>query len=135
MADGAILKAYINGKNIKREVLAKGLKVTRQNLYQLYKSIQLKPETKSALERELKAKWSEIESAGQKFINDNIGVNVSREKDNARVVSFKTQGGQDYKDGYIAALDKMANSSGKRVLLYARTNQALLRTVFQSLAR
>lgn len=92
MADGAILKAYIIGKDIKREPLAKSLDVTRQNLYQWYKSKKLKPETKTALEKALKVKWSVIESEGIEFMNDNIDVNVSRENGNAPVNDLQPRG-------------------------------------------
>lgn len=50
------------------------------------------------------------------------------------VTPIQPQGGQDYRDEVIALLKEKINSDG-RLFAYAQTNQALLKTVVQTLAK
>lgn len=52
----------------------------------------------------------------------------------APVSDLQPQGGPDYRDDVISLLKEKVNSD-KRLFLYAQTNQALLKTVFQNLAK
>lgn len=50
MTDGQTLKAFIEGQPINRTRIAKDLKMTRQNLYNLYESVKLTDDTKQKFE-------------------------------------------------------------------------------------
>jgi len=73
MADGETLRAYMRANQINKTKLATDLRITRQGLYVLFKSKEMEPETKKAIEKALKVKWSDLE----KFKDDNIDDNVS----------------------------------------------------------
>lgn len=56
MQDGQILKHFIEGEPISKTRIAKDLGMTRQNLYNLYESVNLTDETKEKFEKYFKKK-------------------------------------------------------------------------------
>lgn len=72
MTDGEILKKYIEDNNIVVSRLAAALGMSRQNFYQLYKSIEFEKDTIDKLESGLKSSFKDIRKT----------VNVPRETDN-----------------------------------------------------
>lgn len=62
------------------------------------------------------------------------GKSESVPRKNTPVASIQPQHAPDYRDDLIAMLKEKVNSD-KRLYLYAQTNQALLKTVFQVLAK
>lgn len=127
MQDGSILEAYLNSKRINKQEFAKRLKMSKQNLYQLFKSKEMQPETKASLEAVIGLKWQEIEQAGKDLVN--IAVN------NARKGSFQANGTPDYRDEIISLLKEKSNSEARKTLQYLQVNNALLKTVVQALAK
>jgi AcrR family transcriptional regulator len=124
MKEGDILKAYLDSKKINKQKFATRLKMSKQNLYQLFDSKELQPETKANLEAVTGLKWQEIEQAGKQMVN--IAVNVSKRNGFPGNIP-------DYRDDLIALLKERLNSSERQLLQYAMRNQALLRAIAETL--
>lgn len=124
MHDGNVLETYLYSKKANRTKFADTLKMSKQNLYQLFDSVNMQPETKASLEAVIGLTWHKIEQAAKEWVN--IHGNIP--KRNGAVI----RNPPDWRDEIIK---QKINSNDKRVLLYARTNQALLKTVFQALAQ
>jgi hypothetical protein len=99
MTDGQILKAFIEGKEIKREAFAKSMKMSRQALYGIYKSKAIKPETKQAIERSLKLPWVTIAEYAKSV---NVDDNASRETSKMQ----EADPPYGFKDKYILSLER-----------------------------
>lgn len=127
MQDGKILKAYLDSKRINKQKFATRLKMSKQNLYQLFESNELQPETKANLEAVMGLKWQEIEQVGKELVN--IAVN------NARKGAFQANGAPDYRDDIIALLKEKLNLSERQTLQHLLRSQALLRAIAETLPR
>jgi len=77
MADGETLRAYMRANQINRTKLATDLRITRQGLYVLFKSKEMEPETKKAIEKALKVKWSDLEQFRKDNIDDNVSTDMT----------------------------------------------------------
>lgn len=71
-ADGHIFEAFVNEKKMNKTQLASDLGMSKQNLYQLFKSKEFKADTINNIEKITGIKWDKI-----KLVN--IDNNVSRE--------------------------------------------------------
>lgn len=69
--EGTILRSYAEKNNIGTLELAKKLNISKQGLYQLYKSKAFAPDTIARIEKALQLKWGEVKG--------NIEGNVPRE--------------------------------------------------------
>lgn len=58
--DGAILKAYIKDRKLNRTKLAADLGMSKQNLYQLFKTRAFEADTINTIERKFRLKWEKI---------------------------------------------------------------------------
>lgn len=61
--EGLILKAYIENQRRPKTQIAKELKMSKQNLYQLFDSKKLEDETIKNIESVFKVKWSQIKAS------------------------------------------------------------------------
>lgn len=60
--DGLKFKTYVDQQRLNKQKLADEIGTSKQNLFQLFKSKVLQPETRSKIEKALKVKWSTIDS-------------------------------------------------------------------------
>lgn len=58
--EGAIFKAFVELKKLNKTKLATDLGMSKQNLYQLFESKSLQPETIEKIERKFRLKWDKI---------------------------------------------------------------------------
>lgn len=89
--EGAIFKQYIESKGLNKTELAADLLMSKQNLYQLFKSKELQPETIVKIERKFRVKWEKIKQS----------VNIDVSRNTVSVRNKKTAGaiGSDYLSG------------------------------------
>jgi transcriptional regulator with XRE-family HTH domain len=71
-----MLKAFLDLHKINKQRLAGRLKMSKQNLYQLFKSKELQADTVKAIEKELKVSWAQIKEQSV-----NIAVNIEPARD------------------------------------------------------
>jgi phage repressor protein C with HTH and peptisase S24 domain len=72
---GEILRFFIEKQKINKTDIAKGLTMSRQNLYQLFTSNSLLPETIEKIEKYLKVTWEDIDI----YFKNNIDTNVENQ--------------------------------------------------------
>jgi len=129
MKEGIILKGYLDSKKANKQKFADSLEMSKQNLYQLFESKELQPETKASLEAVTGLKWQEIEKVGKEWVN--IYGNVSKRNGSA----WNTP---DHRDEIISLLKEINNlkdraSLERQLLDFAQTHQNKLELVLHEL--
>lgn len=105
-SDGEILRAYLDLKDINKVQFAKDLKMSQQNLYQLFRSKNFTPATVKKVEGVLGTTWKHIEST-------NIGTTKPL---------YIEEPESDYKSKYISLLEKQV-MDGQMFLNQAKENR------------
>jgi DNA-binding Xre family transcriptional regulator len=100
MEEGLILFSYVESKRVNKTRLAKELNMSKQNLYQIFKSNELQLKTKQNIEKILKVKWSEIMTKGKaRMVKVNIDDNVARETGDNIQKNIVSEAEAEYKNG------------------------------------
>lgn len=126
MDDGEILEAYLNSKRTNKKKFAETLDMSKQNLYQLFQTRNMQPETKTSLEAVIGLKWDKISQVAKQWVN--IDGNTSKR-------NGSTKNAPDYRDDIISLLKEKLNLSERKALLYLQTNNALLKTILQTVGK
>lgn len=87
--EGSIFKAFIESRGLNKTKLAKDLGMSKQNLYQLFESKVLQPETIDKIERKFRLKWEKIKQS----------VNIDVPRDTTKPQEPQKNGKEDYLSG------------------------------------
>lgn len=96
MTDGEVLKYYIDNQSNSKIKIAKELEISKQTLYQYFRSKTLAPETKRKLE----------DHFGKEIFTGNTIINMQKEKAAAvaNLINKNKVNSTDYRDDYIQSL-------------------------------
>lgn len=119
--DGAILKAFIKEKKLNRTKLAKDFGMSKQNLYQLFKTKTFEADTLNTIEGKFRVKWEKIK--------EQVNIDVPRATTRPQVPQKGQKSGAAHngqKENYMAGEDLHNFSTAHRKV--ADTNATLATT-------